>query len=138
MFRRSLVSACLLLIPLAAASPLPPSPPQDLWFDEGDSSLTFEWSPPVFDGGAPVQGYTVHRVLNGEPLAPVDVTDTSFTQGGLDPSDIVLVYVNAYNAAGAGPASDPALRGPIPRCSAFGFTIDPPNHRLRPECLLPG
>lgn len=131
--------ACLLLTAsLVGASPYaPPSQPQDLRFDGGTASVTFEWSPPVLDGGGPVEGYTVHRILNGVLLETENVTATMFTQHGLAPDDTLVVAVNAYNSVGAGPISDPASRGPIPRCDPFGYTIDPPDYRFRPECLLP-
>jgi hypothetical protein len=72
----------------------------------GSTSVTVRWSPPLFDGGSPVTGYTVHT-FRAQDLAWVRSTDApatarGLTVGGLTNGTAYRFVVDATNAQGTG------------------------------------
>ncbi|MET9018552.1 glycoside hydrolase domain-containing protein [Actinopolymorpha sp. NPDC004070] len=94
------------------ALPSPPEAPTRVSAAAGVGSATVTWSPPRFDGGAPLTGYVVTPYLDGTALAPrtvaADVTELSVR--GLSAGAAYTFTVAATNLLGTGPASSPTAK----------------------------
>jgi titin len=82
----------------------PPDPPGDLVVAWGDGSTEVAWSPPVSDGGAVVELYTLYRMVEGEddfaPIAQLEEGQQSFIDTGLANGLEHEYRVSATNLAG--------------------------------------
>ncbi|MGW0229847.1 glycoside hydrolase domain-containing protein [Actinopolymorpha singaporensis] len=91
------------------ALPSPPDAPTQVSAAADAHSATVTWSPPAFDGGAPLTGYVVTPYRDGTALDPAtvaaDVTET--TVPGLSAGVAYTFTVAATNLLGTGPASSP-------------------------------
>jgi hypothetical protein len=89
-----------------------PLAPQDIALNPGNAKITVTWTAPLFDGGAPVTGYTAAYAtsLQGPWTAfASDTTSLSAVATGLTNGTPYWVRVVAKNAAGAG---TPGVGGP--------------------------
>ena len=85
---------------------LPPGLPTNVNAIAGNQQATVSFSPPAYDGGAPVQYYTVYTFNVLDPLVlaslpHVQVTSSPVTIKGLIPGRYIF-YVSATNQVGAG------------------------------------
>lgn len=95
----SLFSNVLSALPYAA-----PSAPLDLSAAAGVSKVTLTWMVPSSNGGSPITGYAVYRVLtNGTQLiATVGASALTYVDGNLTAGNTYTYQVAAGNAAGWG------------------------------------
>ena len=107
--------------PLAA-----PSSPRELKAFESGEGVLLLWSPPEYNGGAPVVGYRVYRSLQGgdfmlysEVVGELRFTDSDVIRG------IVYSYmVSAVNIVGEGvPAGPVTIRLPTPPAPPRNATV---------------
>jgi hypothetical protein len=70
------------------------------------TSAIVSWSPPAFDGGSPITGYTI-RASNGGPAFTIPGGNRTAGVDGLTPGVSYTFTVAAQNAVGGGPASQP-------------------------------
>lgn len=130
-----------------------PSEPQDLVAEAGVGYINLSWSPPVLDGGRPVDGYRVYRgnSSGGETLL-IDLGIVfKHTDHGVIEGQTYFYQVSAENGQGEGPMSNeanatvPTVPSPPENLSAIGgyrevaLVWDPPftnggspvtNHRV--------
>lgn len=67
------------------------------------------WEPPI-DNGSTITGYRLYRALTGDTLelvATIGFAAAAYTFTGLDPDTTYDLAIEAVNAAGASPMSDP-------------------------------
>jgi hypothetical protein len=93
-----------------------PSAPVGLAATAGPGGITLDWSPPVSDGGAPVDQYRIERSINDTSSWShrATVTTPPFTDTHLATSDVYFYRVQAGNSAGWGPWSELAAEQPDP------------------------
>lgn len=132
------IFVALAIIPPAAASPLPPTPPMNLDLDFVDSAYLLTWSPPLNSGGAPISGYEVYMVVVGAApmlLDVLDPTDHDFLHQPQS-SGMSNYYVQALNIFGSSLPSNPVSN--YPRCEMVQ-TVGPPNYVEIGdlECIFP-
>lgn len=94
--------------PLAPVAPVTPrtvpGPVDDLTVANTTlDRFTVTWTPPIDDGGADVENYTV--TVDGPGAANVTVTNTTATIANVEAATSYIVTVTAANAAGAGAAA---------------------------------
>ncbi|MEQ7128487.1 glycoside hydrolase domain-containing protein [Actinopolymorpha sp. B11F2] len=90
------------------AVPSAPQAPSDVAADPEEGGAVVTWSPPAFDGGAPVTGYVVTPYREGVAMDPVAVDAggvTSVMVPGLTPGQAYEFSVAATNIIGSGPES---------------------------------
>ncbi|WP_202896372.1 DUF7402 domain-containing protein [Actinopolymorpha pittospori] len=90
-----------------AATPSPPQAPTDVAAAPLEDGVVVSWSPPAFDGGAPLTGYVVTPYRQGVALDPVNVEAglSSATVTGLSAGQAYEFGVAARNIVGTGPES---------------------------------
>ena len=103
--------AVKLIAPHAAAAA--PGAPSGLAAAAGDHRIDLAWTAPQDNGGAAITGYRIEVSADGGNTWTVLVHDTgttaaTYADSGLPPGDTRHYRVVAINAAGIGPASDPA------------------------------
>uniref|UniRef100_A0A674JYH0 Titin n=1 Tax=Terrapene triunguis TaxID=2587831 RepID=A0A674JYH0_9SAUR len=87
--------------------PSPPSKPKIL--DSTRSNITIGWTKPLFDGGAPVTGYTVEYKKTDETdwsIAIQNLRGTEYTVIGLTSGSEYVFRVRSINKVGASDPSD--------------------------------
>uniref|UniRef100_A0A8C3S6J0 Titin n=1 Tax=Chelydra serpentina TaxID=8475 RepID=A0A8C3S6J0_CHESE len=87
--------------------PSPPSKPKIL--DSTRSNITIGWTKPLFDGGAPVTGYTVEYKKTDETdwsIAIQNLRGTEYTVIGLTSGSEYVFRVKSINKVGASDPSD--------------------------------
>ena len=100
--------------PSAAVVPYTtPDAPSDVVASPGDTTASVTWSPPDFDGGSTIMGYTVTatdqtNALNGAKTCQGSDPSDTCTVTGLTDGDSYTFTVTASNAAGGGPSSAPS------------------------------
>ena len=90
---------------------VPPEPPSRVAAAAAGDSMLVTWSPPVFEGGIPVQSYKVTSA-NGATAAisAADFWSIGYVKiGGLPKDSDPIFTVQAVNAAGISPPSMPSL-----------------------------
>uniref|UniRef100_A0A7E4VU92 non-specific serine/threonine protein kinase n=1 Tax=Panagrellus redivivus TaxID=6233 RepID=A0A7E4VU92_PANRE len=89
-------------------TPGPPGQPQPI--QTAEDAITIGWTRPVFDGGAPIQGYIVEKreVVTGDwqKATFANVLDTKFRVTGLTANKQYEFRVSAVNIAGQGEYSE--------------------------------
>lgn len=87
-----------------------PSEPQDLVAEAGVGYVNLSWSPPVLDGGRPVDGYRVYRgnSSGGETLLTDLGIVFQYTDHGVIEGQTYFYQVSAENRKGEGPVSNEA------------------------------
>ena len=98
----------------ATTDPTVPDPPTNLnAAADGQTRIRLSWTPPAYDGGAPVTAYRIEVSADG--AAPWTVLSsntgnarTTFTHTGLQPGTTRHYRVSAVNVAGAGEPSNVA------------------------------
>jgi hypothetical protein len=80
-----------------------PSAPQAVSASAGNGQVSVTWAPPAFDGGSPIQHYTV-TASTGQTVSTTDAR-TVATVTGLQNGRAVTFTVTATNAIGTGAAS---------------------------------
>jgi hypothetical protein len=81
----------------------PPSPPLDVVATPGNGSAMVSWTPPTFDGGAPIAGYTVTSAPGGASCTTSTTTCTvASLMNGLEHTFSVV----AHNGASVSAPSD--------------------------------
>ena len=92
-------------IPVTAAVP---GAPTGLTASPAPSGITLAWTPPAFDGGAPVSGYQVLRGTSAGAEGPAPlatVSGTSVVDSSAVPGTPYFYVVEALNSSGSSPAS---------------------------------
>jgi predicted alpha-1,2-mannosidase len=79
------------------AAPKPPGPPARVSVERGAGEATVSWTPPEFDGGAPLTGYTVHTPHGDRAVG----ADERWLTVPAQPGD--ALSVSASNLIGSGP-----------------------------------
>ncbi|HEX3735712.1 MAG TPA: fibronectin type III domain-containing protein [Solirubrobacterales bacterium] len=76
----------------------------------GEGKVELSWTAPASGGGSSISGYRITPFIAGSPQTPVTSsgTGTSFTVNGLTNGAAYTFTVEAINATGPGPASDPS------------------------------
>ncbi|MDE2795966.1 MAG: fibronectin type III domain-containing protein [Gemmatimonadota bacterium] len=98
----------------ARSDPVVPDPPVELEARaDGPHRINLEWRAPRYDGGAPITGYEIHILPDGEDdwrVLEYDTrsTDTRYSHRNLDPATENRYRVAAINAAGVSYLSAPA------------------------------
>ncbi|MBE1606529.1 DUF7402 domain-containing protein [Actinopolymorpha pittospori] len=89
------------------AVPSAPQAPAQVAAVAGERVATVSWSPPAFDGGAPLTGYVVTPYRQGVALDPVNVDAglSSVAVTGLSAGQAYEFGVAARNIVGTGPES---------------------------------
>ncbi|MDE2795964.1 MAG: fibronectin type III domain-containing protein [Gemmatimonadota bacterium] len=99
----------------ARTVPVVPDPPVELEARaDGPHRINLEWRAPRYDGGAPITGYEIHVLPDGEDdwriLEPDTRTaDTRYSHMNLDPATENRYRVAAINEAGSSYLSAPAV-----------------------------
>lgn len=86
----------------------PPSQPDGvkLSMNPVQRAIYIIWNIPTFNGGSPIESYTVYRTVNGHPLPSYkDITINGFTDVSVAPANNYTYFVTASNAAGESKAS---------------------------------
>jgi hypothetical protein len=110
-----------------------PDPPTGVTTTTGPGVLFVSWTPPVSDGGLPIEGY----VATAEPgglQCPAGWEDTSCAIDGLTDGVDYTVTVTATNAIGASAASDPSSPLAPTRCGPAGTGPFPDVDPVNPFC----
>jgi len=77
----------------------------------GDTQVVLSWTAPNFNGGSPVTGYKIDKILGDNNDGWINVIEdtgsiaTTYTVTGLTNGSLIGFRVSAINAAGVGPAS---------------------------------
>jgi hypothetical protein len=89
------------------ATPSPPQAPTDIAAAPFGDGVLVSWSPPAFDGGAPLTGYVVTPYRQGVALDPLPVGAglSSLVVTGLSAGQGYEFSVAATNVVGTGPES---------------------------------
>ncbi len=87
-----------------------PGPPTAVSGEPADGEVTVTWSPPLDDGGAPVDTYRVYQDGGEEPVATVTDGSGAATVTGLTNGTEYTFGVTAANEVGEG---DAASTGPV-------------------------
>lgn len=96
-----------------------PGAPTALRVAPGSGSITVSWTPPKYDGGSGITGYTVTARPGG---ATCTTSTTSCLLSGLTNGNPYQVAVTATTSRGTGPASTPSgWVTPAPRIAFPGF-----------------
>ncbi|MET0864840.1 MAG: putative Ig domain-containing protein [Nakamurella sp.] len=88
------------------AVPITPQAPTSVTGVAVPTSATVSWTAPGFDGGAPINGYTVTATPGGKTCSAA--VSLSCTVTGLTTRTSYTFSVTAANAAGVGPSSAPS------------------------------
>src|SRR5437899_748801 len=88
-------------------APVPGAPSGVTATAVGNNSATVSWTPPSFDGGSAITGYTVTSSPGGI-TASAPGTATTATVNNLPGGTAYTFEVAASNAAGRGPGSSPS------------------------------
>ncbi len=85
-----------------------PAAPMKLTATSGKDWINLTWSPPLGDGGRPVQSYLLYRSasLNGPYSQVKNTPNLSYLDPGLAPGTAYYYKVFACNVAGCGPQSN--------------------------------
>ena len=99
----------------------------------GHQEATVVWSPPPFDGGAPITAYIVTPYIGGVAQTPVVVgaVPTSVTITGLTNGTTYQFKVAAVNAVGTGPRSaisNPVTPAAVPGAPTIGMAVGGVGH----------
>lgn len=91
---------------VTSKGPQPPDPPDSVQGDSNSpTTATIHW-----DTAPRAVSYTVYRTLNGTTTTvATGLTDTHFTDSGLQPDTSYAYTIDAVNPAGASGASEPTL-----------------------------
>ncbi len=120
------------MCPPVAAMPVGrPGAPWDLSWLGGDGTVTITWSPPEFDGGAPITGYHVFRGTTRDQLEYLDITDgdaPSFTDTGIMNGQTFYYAVCAVNNVGDGPKTQAIPATPLALPDAPGSLVAEPGN----------
>ena len=100
-----------------SSAPTAPSAPSNVSATPGDSSATVSWMPPA-DGGSPITGYTVTRLVGGVAQGSVSTTDTSAKFTDLANGTSYKFSVTARNVLGTSPAGESPEVTPASKPSA--------------------
>ncbi|MEI6795848.1 MAG: fibronectin type III domain-containing protein, partial [Methanomassiliicoccales archaeon] len=72
----------------------------------GNAEAFLNWTPPTFNGGAPVTGYKIYWAVLGQAYAyHTTVTSTSYAATGLSNGQTYVFRITAVNSVGEGPVS---------------------------------
>jgi titin len=130
---RSLALLAILIVPLCAARDVDaPLPPVDVSASSTSGGVLVSWSPPVYDGGSAVTGYTVQSSASGLSWTVVGATDGQ-TFALVVPDGPLLFRVLAVNDHGPGLESAPASADAF--CSPAGVGLDPPGYTINWDCF---
>lgn len=88
-----------------------PDAPQNLDARVGNEYVNLTWEAPLFNGGAPIQGYRVYR--NGTLIANVSSGQLWYNDSGLVNGVLYSYYVTAVNLGGEGSRSNVVYAKPI-------------------------
>ncbi|MFL5935904.1 MAG: fibronectin type III domain-containing protein [Gaiellaceae bacterium] len=100
-----------------------PGGPPNISATAGTGQATVNWSTPLLDGGSPVTGYLVWRMVGSVVQGVTNVgVVTQATIPGLVAGTTYTFRVSAVNAAGAGPQSDES-NPVVPAALRFAVTI---------------
>ena len=92
---------------------VPGKPGRPFAVDADKNFIKISWKPPTHNGGSAITGYDVERrdILGGRWVKVTDkaVSSTDYRDGKVEEGHQYEYKVRAYNAAGAGPHSDPSL-----------------------------
>lgn len=97
-------------VPYDCPVTLLPSAPQDVRVGGSGGTLVVDWSPPAFDGNAPISSYVVSLYVSGFPyvddvvIVPGEESSAELTR--VMPGTRYFVVVQAQNSEGEGPPSD--------------------------------
>jgi hypothetical protein len=102
---RNLPNAGVTLL-LETAAPTVPSAPLAFQVTAGDAQASLVWNAPATNGGAPIDGYTVHYgTAAGSYTQTASASGTSRTVTGLTNGQAYYFAVTAHNSVGDGAAT---------------------------------
>lgn len=114
-----------LFLDLCTIGPDVPSAPRNLVATAGSAvgEVALSWLPPSFDGNRTITGYRIERAAAPSgacpstgftPVATLDASARSLTEGGLPPATTICFRVTAINAVGDGDFASTTIVVPGP------------------------
>jgi hypothetical protein len=132
-----LLLGLLAILPVEARDAHTPLPPTAVQAETTDDGVVVSWLPPLYDGGYPVETYTVYRLdgIAWTEVGTVAAGATAFLDNAS--TSLTFYHVIASNQAGQSLSSEPAWAGTGCEPLVLGADLEYPfvHPHMNPDCI---